>query len=277
MVRSRSADQLLSDGFCIVPDVIDPEQCREGKRCLWAAAEESERRGAPTRNVGLDPNEHNVRVFNLLDLDPLFREWIQHPVAIELVTRLLGEGFLISNFTANIALPGARPMEVHSDQSIVVPEPWLAPWAINIIWCLDDTREANGATRYLPGSHRVTRRTELPADPVSQMKSFEAKAGSLLAVDGRMWHTSGANTTEGEERALLFGYYSADFLRPQTNWNAALSPATLKGLSPRLRTWLGVNAEANIRLADPLVLYAARGDAGVEVPPPMSNVRSENR
>ena len=45
-------------------------------------------------------------------------------------------------------------------------------------------------------------------------------------MDGRMWHTSGANVTATEERALLFGYYCAPFLRPQTNWNAALSPAT---------------------------------------------------
>lgn len=269
-VQSRDVGQLLSEGYCIVPDVMGAEECREGKRRLWAAAEESERRGAPTRNVGIDPTEHNVRVFNLLDLDPLFREWIQHPVAIELVTRLLGEGFLISNFTANIALPGARPMEIHSDQSIVVPEPWLAPWAINIIWCLDDMHEGNGATRYLPGSHRATRREELPADPAAEMKPFEAKAGSLLAMDGRMWHTSGANTSEDEERALLFGYYSADFLRPQTNWNAALSPATLNGLSPQLRAWLGVDAEANIRLADPLVRYPSEDAAALKVPEPSS-------
>lgn len=269
-VQSRDIGRLLSEGFCIVPDVIGPEECREGKRRLWSAARESERRGAPTRNVGLDPNEHNVRVFNLLELDPLFRQWIQHPLAIELVRQLLGEGFLISNFTANIALPGARPMEIHSDQSIVVPEPWLAPWAINIIWCLDDMHEANGATRYLPGSHRVTRREELPPDPAANMEPFEAKAGSLLAVDGRMWHTSGSNTTEDEERSLLFGYYSVDFLRPQTNWNAALSPATLRSLSPQLRTWLGVDAEANIRLADPLVVYGPADATGVKVPEPSS-------
>ncbi len=252
MAHEAAIRKLRDDGWCVLPGVLDARACAEARERLWKAAEESERRGVPVREVGLDPNEHNVRVFNLLDLDPLFRELIQHPTAIELVEALLGEGFLISNFTANVALPGARPMAIHSDQSIVVPEPWLAPWSMNVIWCLDRVHAANGATRFVPGSHRFTRRAELPDDLEARLEPFEAEAGSILAMDGRVWHTSGANTTESEQRALLFGYYSVDFLRPQSNWNAALSPETLASLAPPLRRWLGVEAEANIRLAAPL-------------------------
>jgi ectoine hydroxylase-related dioxygenase (phytanoyl-CoA dioxygenase family) len=242
------------DGFAIVPGVIPRKRCDDIRARLWRAAAESERRGAPTRNIGIDPNEHNVRVFNLLDLDPVFVELIAHPLAIELVTALLGEGFLISNFTANIALPGAESMHVHSDQSIVVPEPWLEAWSINIIWCLSEVHEANGATRYLPMSHTLTRAAELPAEPRTHMRPFEAEAGSIIAMDGRIWHTSGANVTNNEERALLFGYYSRDFLRPQTNWNATLSPATIAALSPQLQQWLGLGPSANVRLAAPLAV-----------------------
>ena len=59
----------------------------------------------------------------------------------------------------------------------------------------------------------------MPADVKDQLRPFEAKVGSAVAMDGRLWHTSGANITAGEERALLFGYYSKAFLRPQVNWN----------------------------------------------------------
>lgn len=246
--------QLAREGFAIIPDVLDAAACEDALRRLWRAAGESERRGAPTRNIGIDPNEHNVRVFDLIDLDPVFVELIQHPLGIELVTSLLGPGFLISNFTANIALPGSQSMTPHSDQSIVVPEPWLAPWSINIIWCLTDVHAANGATRYLPMSHQIGWAKDVPADPRVGMRPFEAAAGSIIAMDGRLWHTSGANVTAGEERALLFGYYSRDFIRPQTNWNATLSPATLASLSPQMHRWLGLGPTANINLAAPLAI-----------------------
>jgi ectoine hydroxylase-related dioxygenase (phytanoyl-CoA dioxygenase family) len=249
---SAAKAQLQREGFAIIPGVLDPDACADVRARLWRAVDESERRGAPTRNIGIDPNEHNVRVFNLLDLDPVFVELIQHPLAIDMVTSLLGPGFLISNFTANIALPGSKSMKPHSDQSIVAPEPWLQPWSMNIIWCLGDVHAANGATLYLPMSHQIARARETPADPRAGMAPFEAPAGAVIAMDGRLWHTSGANVTEGEERALLFGYYSRDFIRPQTNWNAALSAATIASLSPRMHAWLGLGAAVNIRLAAPL-------------------------
>ena len=72
-------------------------------------------------------------------------------------------------------------MALHADQAIVIPEPWLQPWAINIIWCLDDVHEANGATRYLPGSHRITTLAEVPEDAVERMQPFEAPAGAIVA------------------------------------------------------------------------------------------------
>ena len=128
---------------------------------------------------------------NLLDIDPVFRELIRHPRALELVLSLLGEAFLISNFTANIARPGARSMPVHSDQALVTPEPWLHPWAMNVIWCLDDVHEGNGATRYVPGSPDYKSFDDVPADIDARSVAWEAPAGSIIAMDGRMWHTSG--------------------------------------------------------------------------------------
>jgi ectoine hydroxylase-related dioxygenase (phytanoyl-CoA dioxygenase family) len=247
-VSLATRQRLNGNGFCVVEGVLAPGQCAEVRSRLVAAGEESRRRGAPTFIEGLDPNDANVRVFNLLDLDAVFRELIVHPVALSLVRSLLGDGFLISNFTANIAKPGSRSMGVHSDQSIVIPEPWLEPWAINIIWCLDDVTQANGATRYLPGSHWVTRHAELPDDVRARMVAFEAPRGSIIAMDGRMWHTSGENVTDAEERALLFGYYTANFIRPQTNWNAALSAETRANIEPPLFDWLGLGPNANVGL-----------------------------
>ncbi len=249
----RAARHLDEHGFAVLEGVLEPARCAEVRDHLVGAVAESERRGLPTFVPGLDPNDANVRVFNLLDLDAVFRELIVHPIALALVHGLLGEHFLISNFTANIARPGSRSMSLHADQAIVIPEPWLEPWAINIIWCLDDVYDANGATRYLPGSHRITKLAEVPEEAGEKLRPFEAPAGSVIAMDGRVWHTSGANVTEDVERALLFGYYTADFIRPQTNWNVMLSEETKAAINAPLFDLLGLGPTANTRHAAELV------------------------
>lgn len=242
---SAAMQRLHREGWCVVPDVIDTATAHDALARLHAAAAASERKGISTFMPVLDPNASNVRVFYLLEHDAIFRELIRHPVAIRLVEEVLGRGFLISNFTANIARPGARSMALHSDQSIVVPEPWHAAWAINIIWCLTDVRFENGATLFIPGSHHWRSHAEVPGDAADLLQPFEAKAGSIVAMDGRLWHTSGANVTADEERALLFGYYSKAFLRPQVNWNAALSADTQASVDAQLYDWLGLGVTAN--------------------------------
>jgi ectoine hydroxylase-related dioxygenase (phytanoyl-CoA dioxygenase family) len=242
-------DALLQQGVAVLPGVLDPAEVVRVRQTLLACVERYRAGGGPTFMPELDPNDRNVRVFNLLALDETFRRLILHPAAVALVRALLGEHWMISNFTANIALPGSRSMALHSDQALVSPEPWLKPWSINIIWCLDDVYEANGATRYLPGSQRCRGRAELPESPVAATRAFEAPAGAILAMDGRVWHTSGANVTENAERALLFGYYSVDFLRPQVNWNAILPAEVQDSLDAELFERLGLGPAANVHHA----------------------------
>lgn len=243
-VAAIKAD-LARDGWCVIPGVLSPERAAAVTQRLWAAAAESERRGEATYMPVLDPNASNVRVFYLLAMDAVFLDLIQHPLAVEMVRAVLGPDFLISNFTANIARPGSRSMALHSDQSLVVPEPWIQPWAVNIIWCLTDVTFANGATLYIPGSHLWRERADVPPDANLRLKPFEAKAGSIIVMDGRMWHTSGANITADQDRALLFGYYSAPFLRPQVNWNACLPAQVQASLDQRMQDWLGLGVTAN--------------------------------
>lgn len=238
---------LQENGFCILPDVLDAPALAHARESLTLAAAESRRRSMPTYISDLDPNDASVRVFNLLDLDPLFAKLIAHPAAIGAVRWLLEDDFIISNFTANTAKPGSGSMAVHSDLAIVIPEPWHAPWSVNAIWCLDDVYADNGATLYLPGSHHFQRRSELPEDPKQAMVPFEAEAGSLIIMEGRLWHTSGENRTEDQDRALLFGYYVRSFIRPQWNFNVGLSETTKAQLSPELRRWLGLGLTANVK------------------------------
>ena len=241
-----AVEHIEREGYAVVPEVLDCAVARRVLERLWVAAAESERRGLPNYAEGLDPNPSNVRVWNLIDLDPIFAELIAHPVADTLVSAVLGANYIVSNFTANIARPGSGSMMVHSDQSLVLPAPWPAAHTMNIIWCLTDVRPDNGATLYLPGSHRLRTPDELPADAAERMVPFSAPAGSIVALDGRMWHTSGGNVTESEDRALLFAFYSQPFVRPQWNHSVGLSTATQAACSEAMRYRLGLDAWQNV-------------------------------
>lgn len=228
------------DGWAVLPGVLSADEVASARTALVAAAAASEAAGFPTRIDALDPGGLNVRVYDLIEHDPVFAHLVVHRAVIGYIDRLLDGDLAVSNFTANIALPGSGSMRAHNDQSTVMPEPWTCRYTLNAIWCLDDVDEANGATRFLPGSHRYSTFDDVPDDPKAGMRPFEATAGSVILMDGRLWHTSGANTTRDRERAMCFAFYTRSFLRHQTNWWRALSPDTRKRLDPQLKEWLGL-------------------------------------
>ncbi|KAI1613097.1 hypothetical protein EDD37DRAFT_333204 [Exophiala viscosa] len=236
---------LREEGWCVVPDILTSEETAQVLERLWKAKEASEKQGDPTRLDFLDPNASNVRVFYLMQLDEIFLDLIQHPMAIEMVKSVLGDDFLISNFTANIARPGSKSMGLHSDMALVVPDPWKEIWALNVIWCLTDMYFENGATLYIPGSNKWEYQSQIPKDARTLLKPFTAKAGSIVIMDGRVWHTSGENISK-QDRALLFGYYTAPFLRQQVNWTAKLDEATRESLSDEMKNWLGLGVNGNL-------------------------------
>ena len=228
------------DGFAVVPGLLDADRLEATRAALDRAQVASEAAGYPSRLDDLDPGGRNVRVYDLCAWDPLFIDLALDPEVLAHQQALLGDDVLLSNFTANTALPGSGSMNVHNDQSTVMPEPWLRRETMNAIWCLDDVDEENGATRYLPGSHRFTCFAEVPDDPRPDMVAFRAPAGAVIYMDGRLWHTSGANRSTDRPRALLFAFYAAAYLRPQTNWFQCLDADTQAGLSPPARRWFGL-------------------------------------
>ena len=229
---------LERDGFVVVPGALSPSETADVRRRLFTAVERSEQDGVPTRGYAFDPDEHNVRVFQLFNLDDIFVDLIQRPLALSFVEHLLGDQFLVSNFSANITEPGNAPMQLHADQGYVLP-PWPArPLACNVAWLLDDLTLENGATRYVPKSHLLGHGPD--PDRHYESASIEAPAGSILVMDGRLWHQTGINRTRDEKRAVLFGYYVLRWLRPQINWNAALWPETLARLPEDFLHLLGV-------------------------------------
>jgi fumagillin biosynthesis dioxygenase len=252
MSKERVLQELRDTGCCVLPAILSPDELQAARTALDGAVESMRQRGIATHSEMLDPNAANVRVYNLPELSTVFLDLLRHPAALDMVRTVLGPNFIVSNFTGNIALPGSGSMQLHADQALVIPPPWAQPWAVNIIWCLDDVHERNGATRFVPGSHHYRTFEDVPADALSRTQAFHAPAGSAIVMEGRVWHTSGANVTKDERRAMLFAYYSVDFIRQQVNWEAALSGATKDRLDGATRKLFGLGPAANTRIGGKL-------------------------
>ncbi|HEV7721705.1 MAG TPA: phytanoyl-CoA dioxygenase family protein [Iamia sp.] len=171
------------------------------------------------------------RVYRLPALDPVFVAAAADPTVLDAARAVLGPDVLLSNLSANIVGAGGRHMAVHSDQGFL-PTPWTEPWGLQVIWPLDDFTEANGATRVVPGSHRVQGPPERAVRP-DESVAIECPAGTLILLDGRLWHGTGAHRgaptpPEGRRHALL-GFYTKPWLRTQEAWPTTLPLAALGG------------------------------------------------
>lgn len=199
-------------------------------------------RGRAQHGFALDADERNVRVWNLLNRDPIFAELAEHPVAIELVRATVGWPALLSNISGNITGPGASEGVLHADQ-VFVPEPWCSvPQGMNVAWCIDDFTRENGATQVVVGSHRWNR---LPtdADADVSMVSAVAPAGSVIAFESRIWHRTGPNTSRDARRAAVFPFYTTPVYRTQENWFLSLEPGVVSAASETLLTLLAYKSE----------------------------------
>jgi ectoine hydroxylase-related dioxygenase (phytanoyl-CoA dioxygenase family) len=90
---------------------------------------------------------------------------------------------------------------------------------------------------------------EVPPDALEKMLPFEAPAGSFIAMEGRLWHTSGCNVTRDEQRRMMFAYYSSDFVRTEINWSVALPVEVPAAMDARTKALFGLGIMGNTRLA----------------------------
>ncbi len=241
----------------------------------------------PKRDYGALPNDAfteaaggiNQRVWMLVNKGQVFRDLVTHESSSEIVESVLGPDFLLSTLSANIARPGGTLMALHTDQWWMPrPLPRNAPpvragairrgefyghddgnpgrainppVACNVMFCLNDFTEANGATRLVPFSHLTG--LQPPPDVPHTVPSVaaEAPAGSAVIFEGRTWHGTGANRANGPRLGVLATWCAPQF-RTQENYTLGADPEVLKNASDTLLARLGFRTwNAYGRTGDP--------------------------
>ncbi|KAL1627216.1 hypothetical protein SLS56_006455 [Neofusicoccum ribis] len=98
------------------------------------------------------------------------------------------------------------------------------------------TTRANGATRFIPGSHLEA--TEQPPDEAfAQYAELEVGDGFIMLSS--CYHGGSANTTKNEERLLFSCFMTRGFLRQEENQYIAVPVERAKQLPTRIQKLLG--------------------------------------
>ncbi|MBB6551534.1 phytanoyl-CoA dioxygenase family protein [Nonomuraea rubra] len=210
---------LHRDGYLVLPDLLDPGECRRIRTELTPVL-------GP---AGRDPfrSRHIRRVYGVLHntraTDPL----IDHPRVLALLDRLLLPNYLLSQLEVVEVGAGApaRPPG-YDDRPYPLPRPRPA-LSIAALWALD----AGTALTVWPGSHRW------PAgDPTAPGVPLTPPPGSCAIVLGTLWH---ARPPQPSTSLTITAHYCEPWLRTREAF--ALSPGrhVARQLSNRARRMLG--------------------------------------
>ncbi len=259
------AETVAKDGFAIVEAILGRAEIVE----LASAIAELEEDHPLGRNIFEGERSH--RLYSLIAQGRPFEQLAAHPLIVAVLDLLLLPNWLLSNCQSIRLYPGETRQPWHTDSAFyAVPRPSEAPLGISTIWALDAFTEANGATEYLPQSHRWG-----PEPPTSHPEvtslAAEMPAGSVLVFDAALWHRGGANDTDAT-RLCATNQYCQPWLRPQESQLLIAPPEMAERFDDRVRSMLGysihppfigqVEGKHPLRLVDEPSYRKAKGSDG---------------
>jgi len=108
-------------------------------------------------------------------------------------------------------------------------------FSFQIIILLDDFKEDNGSTMFIPKSHKDNVHLNINT---KNKKKFIAKKGSIILYNGNLLHSSGINKTNNS-RTILIIQFVPKFIRPQEDISDYLN--LFKGKDKKIKDLLGAN------------------------------------
>lgn len=223
-------------GYTIVENVKPLSFFDELRTTILKLAEEDRRAGTRVPLAGPDGKSYLVPW--LLARGRIFEEALMEPKPLALITWLMGESCQLSSNHAHVRVQGDPPQNLHADAPLV-PEPFpVAPVASNSMWVTDDFSLESGATLVVPGSHK--RLSAPTAEARNMAVPVEAKKGSVIVLNGNIWHGAGARTIPGERVGMTL-YFNRMYVRPQEDLNGVISDEVVARNPARFAHLIGRN------------------------------------
>ncbi|WP_454885443.1 phytanoyl-CoA dioxygenase family protein [Sphingomonas oryzagri] len=225
-------DQLLDQGYCIIPDAVPATVIASLDADLdpvFAATPFGQGRfyGFRTKRFG-----------SLLKRSRHAEALVMEPTILAMAQAVLGDA------CDRIQLNVAQAIEIHPGEVRQFPHRDHDMWAgakgaheylLNVIWPLTTFTGENGATQIYPFSHGPAGLAkDDPGDPIAAA----CEPGSAICFLGSTAHSAGANCTSTARRGIVIGY-SLGWLKPYENLWLAYPPDVARTFPPELAALAG--------------------------------------
>lgn len=191
------------------------------------------------------------RLANLVDKGAIFAQVIAQPEILAGVRQVLGPEFKLSSLNYRSADPDSdQSQPLHCDTGALPDE--RGNTVCNVLLMLDDFTTENGATRFVPGTHRSGKLPQEvladPAVPHPDEVLLTGTAGTVVVMNAHLWHGGTANRTAQQRRALHSFYCRRD--KPQQQYQKRLiRPEVQQTFSAELRWLLALDDPLNDELS----------------------------
>lgn len=228
----QTATALEERGFVVFPRVISPVTLARLTKSYDAAVAGA---SADDKKVGSTTTRVNDFVNRGADFDSVY----VLPQLIEACKQAIGPEFKLSSYHARTLHPHTEAGDLHVDVARASADFPL----VGFILMIDAFAPDNGATRFVPGTHRW-RKT--PQDTMHDCKAdYDGQelaigpAGSLVIYNGSTWHGHTANRTDKPRRSLQ-GAFIPTGGHAATDFAARMTPEARKRLGPAAQFVLGL-------------------------------------
>jgi ectoine hydroxylase-related dioxygenase (phytanoyl-CoA dioxygenase family) len=228
---AHAAEALREEGYTVLPGPVAPEEIAELQSSYDAACAQ-----AAPEDVGL--GRASTRVTDFVNRGPEFDCIYTWLLALYAARQVIQGPFRLSAMHARTLRPGARAQELHAD----IPPSSDAWPMLGLIYMIDEFTKDNGATRFVPGSHRWTESPE--AVLVDRYAPYPGQVvacgppGSVILFDASTWHGHTSNRTSAARRSLQATYIPRSG-RPATDFVARMKPETFARLGGVARYLIG--------------------------------------
>ncbi len=234
MTADEIRARIATDGYVILPDVLDPLFVERARRELAQAIAADTGRYGPQaeRDYGMVMlcALHGGSFLDLFDNDRLVAPF----------SAVLGDEWIVYAYTSSSMPPGGGnySVRIHVDSPRLIPG-YITNMGATIL--LDDFTEDNGATWFLPASHE---RAQMPGEEefYGNARRVIAPAGSVFFFNARLWHAGAQNKTLGWRHALTINA-CRPYMKQRIDIPRAMAGMDLTGVSERARQKLGFFAQ----------------------------------